>query len=35
MQDALQEEDPLAAQDWLAVQQAIALLSNDAAVARQ
>lgn len=34
MQDAVREEDRLAAQDWLAVEQAIALLTNECAGAR-
>ena len=34
MYDALREEDPLAVQDWLAVEQAIALLTNEFAGAR-
>lgn len=33
-QDALQEDDALAVTDWLAVEQAIALLADDAAAAR-
>ena len=34
MQDALQQDDPQATADWLTVEHAIALLTNDSAATR-